>query len=185
MLPEISLNILDIAQNSVTAGADLIQIRILIRTKEDTMTIMIKDNGHGMSQSLLSQVTDPFYTTRTTRKVGLGIPFFKYAATLTGGNFTIDSQEHIGTTVTAIFVLSSIDRMPLGDITGTMHTLILMNPKIDFLYTYTVDNNSFTLDTRLFKKVLQGIPFHTSEVSQYIKEYLQENKKEVDHNLIF
>ena len=101
MMPELSLNILDVAKNSVTAGASLITITVAADTAADTLKIAIADNGCGMTQEQVARVTDPFFTTRTTRKVGLGIPFFKMAAELTGGSFTIDSTVNVGTTTTA------------------------------------------------------------------------------------
>lgn len=184
MMPEISLNVLDIAQNSVRAGATLIIITVTADRKKDTMTIVIDDNGCGMTKEQVEKVKDPFYTTRTTRKVGLGIPFFQYAATATGGNFSIESVVGEGTVVTASFILSHIDRMPLGDMTSTMHTLITLNNRIDFLYTYTVDDRSFILDTREFRMILDDVSFQEPEVSTYIREYLTENKEEVDQGIV-
>ena len=122
MMTEISLNILDVAQNSISAGAKLIEISVVADIKSDTLTVVIKDNGCGMDEEKLKKVIDPFFTTRTTRKVGLGIPFYKLAAENTGGTFNITSQLGLGTTVTAVFGLSHIDRMPLGDINFTIHT---------------------------------------------------------------
>lgn len=180
MMPEISLNVLDVAQNSISAGAKLIEISVTADRKKDILSITIKDDGCGMTQETIKRVSDPFFTTRTTRRVGLGIPFFQYAATVTGGSFDIQSTVGLGTQVTANFVLSHIDRMPLGDMTSTMHTLITMNSRIDFLYTYTVDERSFTLDTREFRIILGDVPFDIPDVSVFIKEFLSDNKQEVD-----
>ena len=179
-MPEISLNILDVAENSTRAGASLITICISADCKADRLSVVIKDNGCGMTPEQVAHVTDPFFTTRTTRKVGLGVPFFKYAAESTGGSFSIESQPGKGTVVTAVFVLSHIDRMPLGDITSTIHTLILCHPDLDFLYTYQYDEKSFTLDTREFRTILGDIPLNTPEISSYIWDYLTENKLETD-----
>ncbi len=184
MMPEISLNVLDVAQNSIRANAKLIEIAVTANRKMDLLTITIKDDGCGMTQEQIKAVSDPFFTTRTTRKVGLGIPFFQYAANVTGGDFDIQSILGVGTQVTANFVLSHIDRMPLGDMTSTMHTLITLNNRIDFLYTYTVDERSFTLDTREFRKILGDLPFDIPDVSIYIKEFLNDNKQEVDQEVI-
>ena len=115
MMPEISLNILDVAENSTRAKASLVEITVDTDVAADTLTVVIKDDGCGMTEEQVAQVIDPFYTSRTTRKVGLGVPFFKYAAESTGGSFFIRSQVGVGTVVTAVFVLSHIDRMPLGD----------------------------------------------------------------------
>lgn len=179
MMPEISLNVLDVAQNSVRAGASLIQISVDADTDKNTLTITIEDDGCGMSEEQASHVIDPFFTTRTTRKVGLGVPFFKLAAESTGGSFSIESRPGIGTIVTAVFILTHIDRMPLGDMTSTIHTLVTMNTGIDFLYVFRLDGREFTLDTREFREILGGVPLDEPEVSAYIKEYLNENEKEV------
>ena len=175
MMPELSLNILDVTQNSVTAGAKLIRITIRGDTAADRLTIQIADDGCGMTAEQVARVTDPFYTTRTTRKVGLGIPFFKMAAELTGGSFRIDSTPGVGTTTTAEFVLSSIDRMPLGDLAGTMTALIGPSPAVDFLLTVSADGAEFTMDTREFRAVLEGVSLGEPEVLQYIDGYIREN----------
>ena len=179
-MTEISLNVLDIANNSIRAEASLIEIIIQIQRDLDKLTIIIADNGCGMTKAQIEKVEDPFFTTRTTRKVGLGVPFFKMAAESTGGSFRIESTPGVGTTVTAVFGLSHIDRMPLGDINSTMHTLITLNTQIDFLYHYIFDDKEFTLDTREFRQILTDVPLNSPEVSAYIKEYLQENQLEVD-----
>ena len=184
MMPEISLNILDVAENSTRAEATLVEISICADRKADTLTVVIGDNGCGMTPEQVSQVTDPFFTTRTTRKVGLGIPFYKYAAESTGGSFSIQSELGKGTRETAVFGLSHIDRMPLGDISSTIHTLILYHPETDFVYTYQVDGNGFTLDTRELKEILGDVPFTEPEVSQYILDFLTENKKEADQGAV-
>lgn len=180
MMTEISLNILDVAQNSVRAEASLTRISVKADTNKDTLEVIIEDNGCGMTEDQLKNVEDPFFTTRTTRKVGLGIPFFKLAAESTGGSFKIASQVRKGTTVTAVFGLSHIDRMPLGDMTSTIHTIITMNPSLDFVYEYQIDDRKFSLDTREFREILGDVPFNSPEVSEYIKDYLKENKDEVD-----
>ena len=146
----------------------------------DRLSIVIDDNGCGMTPQQVEQVTDPFFTSRTTRKVGLGVPFFKLAAESTGGSFTIRSEPGVGTTVTAVFVLSHIDRMPLGDINTTIHTLVIYHPDTDFVYRYRYNDRSFTLDTREFRQVLGDIPFASPEISAYIMDYLSENKLETD-----
>jgi nitrogen fixation/metabolism regulation signal transduction histidine kinase len=180
MLPELSLNILDITNNSIRAGADLIEIKVDISRDCDTLTIEITDNGCGMTKEQQNQVEDPFFTTRTTRKIGLGVPFFKMAALGTGGSFSINSAPHAGTKVTAAFILSHIDRMPLGDINSTIHSLITLNTQIDFVYTYRFDHKQFTLDTRQLREILDNVPLDNPEVSAYIKEFLEENQNETD-----
>ena len=180
MMTELSLNVLDVANNSIRAGADLIEISVHIQRELDRLTITIADNGCGMTPEQVKQVEDPFFTTRTTRKIGLGVPFYKMAALNTGGTFHIDSTLGIGTTVIASFTLSHIDRMPLGDMNSTMHTLITLNTQIDFVYQYRFDDDYFTLDTRQFREILNDVPLNSPDVSEYIKEYLAENQKETD-----
>ncbi|HHU71209.1 MAG TPA: ATP-binding protein [Clostridiales bacterium] len=182
MMTELSLNVLDIANNSISANASLIEISIKVDNNADTLSITIYDNGCGMTKEQLNKVTDPFYTTRTTRGVGLGIPFFRQEAIDTGGSFNIASELGEGTTIDAVFGLSHIDRMPLGDINSTIFTLVIMNPHIDFLYTYEVDDDKFQLDTREFKSILGDIPFDNPDVSTFIKSYLAKNKWEVDNH---
>lgn len=184
-MTEISLNILDVAENSTRAGASLIRITVDADFRADRLTVIIADDGCGMTKEQADRVCDPFFTSRTTRKVGLGVPFFKYAAESTGGTFAIESEVGVGTTVTAVFVLSHIDRMPLGDITSTMHTLVTCHPDTDFLYVYRYDGKSFEMDTREFRQILEGVPFTSPEVSDYIKEYLTENKLETDGGAVY
>ncbi len=180
MMTEISLNILDVAENSTKAGATLVTITVDADFGADQLTVSIEDNGCGMTPEQVERVTDPFFTSRTTRKVGLGVPFFKYAAESTGGSFRIDSAVGAGTTVTATFTLSHIDRMPLGDISTTIHTLVVYHPDTDFVYSYRYNDKSFTMDTREFKAILGDISFDTPEISAYILEFLNENKLETD-----
>ncbi|MBE5939399.1 MAG: sensor histidine kinase [Lachnospiraceae bacterium] len=184
MMTEIALNVHDVAENSTRAKATLVEISVLISQADDILTIIIKDNGCGMSEEQVRHVTDPFFTTRTTRSVGLGVPFFKMAAECTGGSFNIDSTIGVGTTVTAVFVLSSIDRMPLGDINCTIHSLITFNADIDFIYTYRFNDREFILDTRQFREILGDVPLNSYEVSEYIKEYLAENKLDTDGGVV-
>ena len=184
LLPEISLNVLDVAENSIRAEASLVEILVTIDLEENMLKVQIIDDGKGMTKEQMAKVTDPFFTTRTTRKVGLGIPFFKLAAEATGGSFQIESEVGKGTKVTTIFKLDHIDRMPLGDINSTIHTLVVYNPQTDFLYRYTYGQESFELDTRQIKEILGGVPLDAPEVSAYIKEYLDENKSETDGGAI-
>ena len=172
------------AENSTRAKASLVEISLSADTEKDLLTLVIRDNGCGMSKEQVEHVTDPFFTTRTTRKVGLGVPFLKQAAEAAGGSFSIESEIGKGTTDTAVFGLSHIDRMPLGDISTTIQNLIVYHPETDFLYTYRYNDKSFYLDTREMKEVLGGIPLDTPDVAQYIKEFLIENKQETDNGLL-
>jgi hypothetical protein len=179
MMPEISLNILDVAENSVRAQATLISISAEADSAADTLTVIISDNGCGMTPEQVQHVTDPFFTTRKTRRVGLGVPFFKLAAELSGGSFNIHSVLGEGTDVVAVFGLSHVDRMPLGDMPSTIHTLITMHEEIDFIYTYRYDEDSFFLNTAEMREILGDVSFQEPEVSAYILDYLKENTKEV------
>ena len=178
MMPELSLNILDVAKNSVTAGATLIQIGVTADTAADRLKISITDNGCGMDEQTVRRVTDPFYTTRTTRKVGLGVPFFKMAAEMTGGSFAIDSRPGEGTAVRAVFGLRHIDRMPMGDLAASFCTLLQPNPEVDFVLTYAVDDHGFTIDTREYRAVLEGLSLGEPEVLACIAEQIREGMRE-------
>ena len=174
-MKELSLNLLDITENSVKAGATLTEISIL--ENSDTLTMIVKDDGCGMSDEILKTVENPFYTTRTTRKVGLGIPLLKMAAEMTGGSVKIvsstDAATH-GTTVTAVFYKNHLDFTPLGDIKETVVTLIQGHPDTDFLFVHQCENGEVKLDTRELRVILEGVPLDTYEVIVWIKEYLNE-----------
>ena len=172
---ELSLNVLDIVQNSITASANLIEIKLVEDTNNDILKINIFDNGKGMTDEQIKSVTDPFYTTRTTRKIGLGIPLFKMAAEMSGGSFKIESTVGVGTKIYTSYIHSSIDRMPVGNINETVSMLIRMNPDIDFVYTHTFNEKSYSLDTRELREQLEEVPLDTPEVIDWINEYLTEN----------
>ena len=172
---ELSLNILDIAQNSISAGASLITIEVNENTVEKTLLIGIYDNGCGMSEEQVKSVIDPFFTTRTTRKVGMGIPLFKMAAEQTGGSLEIKSELGVGTEIQANFKTDSVDFTPLGDVASTIQMLITMNTDRDFVYNLKVNENEFVCDTRELKAILGDVPLDTYEVSQWILEFIKEN----------
>ncbi len=175
MMQELSMNILDVAENSVRAGACLVEITVDERPRADILSVTVSDNGCGMTPDQVKNVIDPFYTTRSTRKVGLGVPFFKMAAELTGGKLEIQSTVGVGTILKADFVRSSIDLMPLGDINETIGTLIHCNPNIDFVYTRRFEDAEMKLDTREFRRILDGIELNDPQVSKFIREFLAEN----------
>lgn len=172
---ELSLNILDIAQNSISAGAPLITIEVSENTDQHTLLIGVYDNGKGMSEEQVKSVIDPFFTTRTTRKVGMGIPLFKMAAEQTGGSLEIKSELGVGTEVRATFKTDSVDFTPLGDVASTIQMLITMNTDRDFVYKRTVDGKEFICDTRELKAILGDVPLDTYEISQWILEFIKEN----------
>ncbi len=177
-MKELSLNVLDIAQNSIKAKADLVYIT-LVETDE-ILEIIVSDNGCGMKADFLATVTDPFSTTRTTRKVGMGIPLLKLQAEQTGGVFEITSKheeeypnDH-GTKTKATFVKNHIDMTPLGDITATVVALIQCNPDIDFVFTHKVGAGEVSLDTRQMREILGDIPLNNTEIIGWITENLRE-----------
>jgi len=176
MMDELSLNILDIAQNSIAAGAALVEIDIEEDNTLDRLTIRVKDNGKGMSEDFLEKVHDPFITTRTTRKIGLGISFFKEAAEITGGYISIQSELGVGTTITGVFVLSHIDRQPLGNLTDTVITLVSLNPEIDFNICYKVDTNEFLFSTQEVKELLgDDAKLNSPPIVSFLTEYVSEH----------
>lgn len=176
---ELALNILDIAENSLSAGATLIEIAVTADFAADRMRIAIRDNGKGMSAEMLARVTDPFTTTRTTRKVGMGLPLFKYSAESAGGSFHIESEEGKGTYVWAEYCISHVDRMPLGDFGGVILQLITQNPSVDFSVFAANGERGGALDTRDVRDILGDIPFNTPEVRSFLKEYIKENLTDI------
>jgi len=177
-MKELSLNILDVAENSVKAGASLTQI--LLTEKDNVLTLEIIDDGCGMSEDVVRSVIDPFYTTRTTRKVGMGIPLLKLACEQTDGELTISSvtqeanpEEH-GTHVTATFNMDHIDFTPIGDVSASVLTLIQGHPDTDFLFRHQRDDRIAELDTRQLREVLEDVPLNSYDVMQWIEGYLQE-----------
>jgi anti-sigma regulatory factor (Ser/Thr protein kinase) len=173
-MEDLSLHILDIAENSVNAGATFVKIRIEERDTEDLFTVEIEDNGRGMTEEFLKKVLDPFCTTRTTRNVGLGLSFLAQSARETGGDVSIRSAPDKGTTVTAVFHPRHIDMKPTGNIADTVTTLIAGSPRTDFLFSYTRDNRAYSLDTREIRGVLEDVPINSSEVLSAIRGDLVE-----------
>ncbi len=176
---ELSLNILDITENSVSAGASLIKIDVLENTEEKTLSVIIRDNGRGMDEETLRNVRDPFYTTRTTRKVGMGIPLFKMAAEMTGGSLTLTSEVGKGTEIGGHFKTDSIDFTPLGDIDETILTLITMHEDIDFIYRFRIDENEFVLKTSELKAILGEVSFNDIDVRMWLKGYISEQTQNI------
>ena len=151
---ELSLNVLDIAQNSIAAGASVITMTVEEDAGADRLTLSVEDNGCGMTSEQLERVRDPFYTTRTTRPVGMGIPLFRMAAEATGGSLSITSK--------------------LGDMDGTVSTLVRMNPGLDFRYIHRVDGREFVFDTREIRDILGDVPLDDPDVALWLNEYLRE-----------
>lgn len=183
-MKELSLNILDIAENSVKAGATLVTVSLT--QTGNVLTLEITDDGCGMDAETVRRVTDPFYTTRTTRKVGLGLPLLKLEAEQTGGTLTITSRtaaqcpENHGTTVRATFHTDHIDCMPLGDVTATLVTLIQGHPQQELAFSHRTDTGTVTLDTRQLRTVLGDVPLDTYEVLKWIEGYLREQYQSIN-----
>ncbi len=147
---------MDIAENGISAGASLIRILVNEDRQNNLLTVEIEDNGRGMPAEMLAQVTDPFITSRTTRRVGLGLSLLQAAAQRCEGEFKLESELGKGTRTFASFRYDHIDRAPVGDMAGTLTVLMMGNPNIDFNYTHQVDKKEFTLDTAELRKEMEG-----------------------------
>ncbi len=176
-MEDLSLHILDIAENSVDAGADRIEIAVEEDTKDDLLLLEIKDNGRGMEEETMKAVTDPFFTTKTVRRVGLGLPFLKQAAGECEGSFSLTSEKGKGTTVSVSFKRSHIDRKPLGDVAASIMVLIAGNPEVDVLFTYKRDDHTYQLDTREIREELEEVPINSPEVLKLIREDIDRGLK--------
>jgi|SRR5690554_6717555 len=179
-MKELSLHILDIVQNSLRAGADLVEITIIQRSKEDLMVIEIKDNGNGMTFEEQRKVLDPFYTTRTTRRIGLGLPLFKAAASRCNGVLSLESALGVGTRIKATFQMSHWDRPPLGDISETLVSLIVANPHIDFVYKHQIDAEEYCFNTKSLRFVLEEIPVNTPSVLEYVRRKIKKGVESIN-----
>lgn len=169
-MKDLAMHIMDITRNSVRAGASLIGIRLDVFKTENVLQMTIKDNGCGMDSDMILRVTDPFVTSRTTRKVGLGLPFLKMNAEQTGGALSIQSQPGEGTVVTATFIYSHIDCIPLGDIQGTIALIMSGNPNQEFEFEICMDELVFTLKSIEIKEALDGISIANPAVAKMIGE---------------
>lgn len=176
----LSYHILDITENCCRANATVIKLAINEDQSSDAYCIQIEDNGDGMSEAMLEKVHDPFFTSRTTRKVGLGIPLFKQNALQSGGNFFIDSKLQKGTIVKATFKLTNIDRPPVGDLPDTIVWLIASFDKtIRFIYTHKTNSGEYKFDTNEIREALDNISFSHPEIKSMLKEMIQENLEEI------
>jgi hypothetical protein len=171
---ELALHILDISQNSLRAGADLVEITLIEDVIKDRLSIRIKDNGCGMDASEIEKALDPFYTTKKVRRIGLGLPMLKQAALQTEGNFVIESEPGKGTLISAEFRHSHIDRQPVGDVSGAIVALILEKPEMDILFTYRRDSFEYVLDTREIRETLDTVPLNNMDVIGYIRNSIKE-----------
>jgi hypothetical protein len=179
-MKELSLNILDIVQNSIRAKANMISIEIIESVATDIYQIVIKDNGTGIPKEILKNVTDPFVTTRTKRRMGLGLPLLKYHAELTGGNMKIESETGKGTNISADFSKSHIDRQPLGDISGVLLILLASNPGIDFTYLHKTDDGEYRFSSKETKEYLEIETLNDRKLLEQIRNMIDENLKEIE-----
>jgi len=176
---ELSMHILDIAQNSLAAQASLVEIRIGEDLEKDLLTLEVEDNGRGMAPEVIRRVTDPFYTSRTTREVGLGLPLLKLAAERCGGRLEVQSEEGRGTRISAVFRLDHFDRAPLGDMGETLAVLICGNPEVDFFYEHRVEGQAYRLATREMREILGPVRLDEPSVHDFIRQDVQQGLKKI------
>lgn len=181
---ELALHILDIAENSISAGANKVEIVVKQDNLNDELWISVKDNGKGMDEELLAKVMDPFVTSRTTRKVGLGIPLLKQAAEACNGGMTIESRPGFGTELIVKFQDSHIDRMPLGSLEDTFLSLLLGTPDVNWVLHYQVDDQVFEFDDTEVKQVLDGMPLTDYRVIEYLTNTIQDGINGINENAI-
>lgn len=173
-MQDLSLHILDIAENSITAQAKKIEIMLGENINDDLITLEIMDDGKGMDEETLKKALDPFFTTKKTRRFGLGLSLLAEAARSANGRFSVDSAPGKGTRIKASFQASHIDTKPFGDMPQTLITLIMGHPEIDLIYTHTVNDSEYSLDTRDIKAQLNGLPINSPEVLKLIKKDIKE-----------
>lgn len=176
---ELSLHILDIVQNSLSAGAGLIHIIVEEDTVRDIFYITIEDNGRGMDAEQAKKALDPFYTTRKTRRVGLGLSLLQANAQACEGDLSLDSIPGKGTTVKVLFRHSHLDRAPLGDMPSTMATLISGAPHVEYIYIHRINDKSIYFTTAEMRSALGDVPLSTPEVLEWLHSYLQEEEDEL------
>lgn len=175
------MHMMDIVQNSIRANATKIEIDFLENSKDSTLTFSVKDNGSGMAPETVEKLENPFFTTRTTRRVGLGVPFLKMSSEQTGGSLKIQSELGAGTSIEAVYKTDNPDCLPLGDLAGYLVLLLVANPEIHFSFCYRIDENDYSLDTKELAE--QGITeLSNNEMASAVKEYINENLKELYTN---
>lgn len=176
-MEDLSLHILDIVENSVAADADIIEIRITENTERDLLSVEVFDNGIGMDDETVRKVLDPFYTSKTVRRFGLGLPLLSEAAKAANGFLSITSKKGEGTKLRADFQHSHIDRKPLGDISQTIFTLVMGNPETDFVYVHKKNAHTYRFDTRKIKAYLGDTPINSLDGMRKVREDLKKIQK--------
>lgn len=175
---DLSLYILDLVENSIAAKASMIDVEVLEDGKGNRLSLTIRDNGKGMDETTQRKALDPFYTTRTTRKVGLGLPFIKMAAEDALGTFSLESQPGVGTVLVATFVTDHVNTPPLGDLGATLVAISLHQEVTGFRYVHIVDGRRFEYDLEQIKAILEGTPLTAGGILKFLHQYIQEN---IDH----
>lgn len=178
-MKDLSSHILDIVQNSIRAKAKLIGIEVTEQPDENLLIISITDDGTGMSKEQVQRAVDPFYTSRTTRKVGLGLSLFKQNAEMCGGTFLLESEPGKGTKIRATFGLNHFDRPTMGDLTGTLLILICSGGGTDYVFQHQTPSGTFFLDTREIRQTLESVPISHPDVRTFLKEMIQENLEQI------
>jgi len=172
---DLSMHILDIIQNSLSAGASRIEIQVWEDVEHNLLTITIQDNGRGMTPEQVERVTDPFFTSRTTRRVGMGLPLYRQSAEQSGGTLRIESEVGVGTTVTATFVYDHLDRPPVGDLANAVVLMMSANPDHWFKFVYRYNQQSYSIDTQEINDSLEGFPMNNVQVMKMIDQMIREN----------
>lgn len=172
-MQDLSLHILDIVENSIAARADKIELRITEDKQRDLISVEVIDNGIGMDQETVKKALDPFYTSKTVRRFGLGLSLLSEAAKAANGNLSINSKKGEGTRIKADFQYSHIDRKPLGDIRETIIALVMGNPEMDFIYVHKKNTHSSHFETRKIKARLKGRPINSLDGMRMLREYLR------------
>lgn len=178
-MKDLSMHIIDIVQNSIEAGASEVRLIITENTSTDRLVIDISDNGRGMDQELMAKVVDPFFTTRKTRRIGLGLPLLKAAAERCEGSLILDSAPGRGTTVKATFRHSHIDRAPLGNIVDSMINLIVGNPNLNIYFRHSINDREVVFDAKELREQLEDIPLNNPAVINWIKKFLVDSYAEI------
>lgn len=176
---DLALHLIDIVQNSLAAGASLITVRIEENPRDNFLLMSVEDNGCGMNEEQLKKLSDPFFTSRTTRRVGLGVPLLRQTAEQSGGKLEVVSQPGKGTSLTARFLYDHLDRPPLGDVANAIVLMISANPGVDFAYRYSYNEKSYEITTRQLKETLDGTPLNDLYIMEMVEEMIRENQNDL------
>ena len=179
-MKNIALHILDLVQNSARAKAGKVVVSITEDPASDLYTLAISDDGEGMAEEVAQRATDPFFTSRTTRRVGLGLPLIQQNAERTGGNFVIHSIPGKGTQLTASFVFSHPDRLPMGEIDDVLVLLAVGLPHLRLIYEHKTPSGSYSFDTEAVREIIGDIQDSNQEIRKFLKEMIAENLKNIN-----